>query len=257
MQIYQLVLLGTHMKRLTTIALIAISTFSISTFSFANNSLPSNRHIAVTGTAEMMAMPDIAIVHLNVESTKKTSLDAKQNVDERVNNLLDGLAQFNIDEANVSASNISTEVRYAYDRGERNKIEGYIARRTLKITLNDIAKLNAFMDFALSVKIDAIRNIELKSSQEEALKAEANALAVKNAKAQGRVLANAFDAKLGAIYSINSNSNRIHHRYGANSDAETYAVSARMGSSSAKPGRYLQENIVFSASVNVVFDLEL
>jgi len=245
------------MKRIAPLTLIALVTCALSFSSFANNSLPSNRHIAVTGTAQMMALPDIAIVHLNVESTKRTSLDAKQNVDARVNNLLDGLAQFNIDEANVSASNISTDVRYSYDRGERNKIDGYIARRTLKITLNDIEKLNAFMDFALSVKIDAIRNIELKSSQEQALKAEANVLAVKDAKAQGKLLANAFDAKLGAIYSINSNSNHIQHRYGANSDAETYAVSARMGSSSAKPGRYLQENIVFSASINVVFDLEV
>jgi uncharacterized protein YggE len=245
------------MKRLTSIALIALSTLSFSALSQANTSLPSNRHIAVTGKAEMMAMPDIAIVHLNVESTKKTSLDAKKEVDERVNNLLDGLSQFKIDEANVSASNISTEVRYSYNRGERDKIDGYIARRSLKITLNDIEKLNAFMDFALSVKIDAIRNIELKSSKEQALKAEVNALAVKNAKAEGETLAKAFDAKLGRIYSINSNTNQNRHRYGANNDAEQYDVSARMGSASAKKGRYLQENIVFSASISVVFDLDL
>jgi hypothetical protein len=30
-----------------------------------------------------------------------------------------------------------------------------------------------------------------------------------------------------------------------------------MADCSAKPGRYLQENIVFSASISVVFDLEL
>ncbi len=245
------------MKHLTSIGLLVFSTLTFSALSLANTSLPNNRHIAVTGKAEMMAMPDIAIVHLAVESSKKSSLDAKKDVDERVNKLLDGLSDFQIDEANVSASNIATEVRYSYNKGSRDKIDGYIARRTLKVTLNDIEKLNAFMDFALSVKIDAIRNIELKSSKEQALKAEVNALAVNNAKAQGKILANAFDAKLGKIYSINSNANQSHHRFGANSDAENYGVSARMGSSSAKPGRYLQENIVFSASISVVFDLEL
>jgi hypothetical protein len=30
-----------------------------------------------------------------------------------------------------------------------------------------------------------------------------------------------------------------------------------MADSAAKPGRYLQENIVFSATIDVVFDLEL
>lgn len=228
---------------------------SVASLSFANSSLPSNRHIVVIGSAEMMAMPDIAVLHLNVESSQKTSLDAKKDVDERVNNLLDGLSEFDIDEDNVSASNISTQVRYSNNRGERDKVEGYIARRTLKVTLNKIDKLNALMDFALSVKINAIRNIELKSSNEKLLQQETNALAVKNAKSKGKSLANAFGAKLGKIYSINANSNQNYHRYGANNDG--YEVSTRMVNSAAKPGRYLQENIVFSASISVVFDLEL
>lgn len=238
------------MKLFTYVVLLTFSTFSA-----ANSSLPNNRHISVTGDAQMLAMPDIAVIHLNVESEQKSSLDAKKDVDERVNNLLDGLADFGVDEDNVSASNISTEVRRTYNRGEQDKIEGYIARRTLKVTLKDIDKLNAFMDFALKVKINAIRNIELKSSNEKQLQQEVNALAVNNAKSKGKLLANAFDAELGAIYSINANSNQSHHRYGANN--EGYKMRSSMADSSAKPGRYLQENIVFSASISVVFDLEL
>jgi len=226
-----------------------------STLAFANSSLPNNRHIAVTGNAEMMAMPDIAVVHLNVESNQKTSLDAKKDVDERVNNLLDGLGDFGVDEDNVSASNIATEIRYSHNRDDRGKIEGYIARRSLKVTLNNIDKLNAFMDFALKVKINAIRNIELKSSNEKQLQQEVNALAVADAKSKGKSLANAFAAKLGAIYSINASSNQNFHRYGANNDG--YEMSSRMADSNAKPGRYLQENIVFSSAISVVFDLEL
>jgi uncharacterized protein len=241
------------MKLLPCVVLLAMINLTFTHASFANTSLPANRHIAVTGSAEIMAMPDIAMVHFTVESIKKNSLDAKKEVDERVNNLLDGIAGFGVDEASVSASNIFTEVRYAYNRGERNEIEGYVARRTLKVTLNNLDKLNALMDFALSVKINAIRNIELKSSQEQQLQQEVNALAVKNAQSKGRSLANAFGANLGAIYSINAHSNQSHHRYGANHAGNEM----RMADSTAKPGRYLQGNIVFSATINVVFDLEL
>ena len=224
-------------------------------FTFANNSLPTHRHISVTGTAELMTMPDIAVLHLNVESEQKTSLEAKKEVDLRVNNLLDGLVDFDINEDNVSASNISTEIRRSYNRGEQDTIEGYIARRTLKVTLNNIDKLNTFMDFVLSVKINAIRNIELTSSNQKQLQQEVNALAVSNAKSKGKSLANAFDAELGAIYSINASSNQSYHRYGANN--EGYKMRSSMADSAAKPGRYLQENIVFSATIDVVFDLEL
>ncbi|MBA6292971.1 SIMPL domain-containing protein [Colwellia sp. MB3u-70] len=234
---------------------ICVVLFIFSTLAFSNTSLPSNRHISVTGNAQMLAMPDIAVVYLNVESEQKSSLAAKKEVDERVNNLLNGLTDFDVDEKNVSASNISTEVRYAYNRDERDKIEGYLARRTLTVTLKNIAKLNAFMDFALRVKINAIRNIELKSSNEKLLQQEVNALAVEHAKSRGQSLAKAFGVNLGAIYSINANSTQIQQRYGANN--EGYETSVRMADSSAKPGRYLQENMVFSASISVVFDLEL
>jgi uncharacterized protein YggE len=244
------------MKALTSLALCLFCVTSFS--SIANSNLPDNRHISVTGTAKMMAKPDIALVHLSVESIKKTSIDAKQDVDQRVNNLLDGLKKFNIDEKDVSASNISTEAKYSYARNDLQKLEGYVARRTLKVTLNNINNLNAFMDYALSVNVNEIRNIELKSSNELALKDEAIALAVKNAKEKGHSLANAFDAKLGKIYSINANSHASRHRYGANSDIERIEVSgSRMSNSLAKPGKYLQENIVFSSSVSVVFDLEI
>jgi uncharacterized protein YggE len=113
------------------------------------------------------------------------------------------------------------------------------------------------MDFALSVKIDEISNIELKSSKADSLKDEVNALAVKNAKKKGKSLANAFDAKLGKIYSINSTSNQSRYRYGANSDIERIEVTGLRMNKSSRPGKYLQENIVFSASISVVFDLEV
>jgi uncharacterized protein YggE len=37
---------------------------TFSTFTFANTSLPNNRHISVTSDAQILAMPDIAVIHL-------------------------------------------------------------------------------------------------------------------------------------------------------------------------------------------------
>lgn len=231
------------------IPLLALILFSASLF--ASSPLPNNRHISVTGEAQLEAKPDTAVISLEVESAQKESIDAKQEVDRRVNLLLDGLADFGIKEDDVSASRISTQPDYDYQQRERVLI-GYRANRTLKITLNDIEKLNDFLDFALSVKINQIQNIELKSSDEKALKDKVNALAVENAKEKGSSLAQAFDAKLGNIYSINSSSNHKRSRYGANHDVEMVQVTGSRGNDS---GKYLYENIVFKANINVVFDL--
>jgi len=240
------------MKHFRIFALLAFSSFS-----YANSSLPNNRHISIVGTAQLKAKPDIAVIKLEVESLKTKSMDAKRDVDDRVNNFLDGLVKFNIDEENVSASSISTQPNYSYSNNDKQELDGYTANRNIKVTLNDIKRLNAFMDFALSVKIDEISSIELKSSKADSLKDEVNALAVKSAKEKGKSLANAFDAKLGKIYSINSTSNQSRYRYGANSDIERIEVTGSRMNKPSRPGKYLQENIVFSASISVVFDLEV
>jgi len=240
------------MKNLSLITLLAFSSVT-----YANSSLPNNRHVSVVGTAQLKAKPDVAVVQLKVESLKVKSIDAKKDVDERVNRFLDGLSTFDVDTENVSASSITTQPKYSYSKNNKQQVEGYTARRNIKVTLSDIKHLNAFMDFALSVKINEISNIELKSSKTDALKDEVNALAVKNAKEKGKSLANAFDAKLGKIYSINSTSNNSHYRYGANNDVEHIRVTGLRSNKLAQPGKYLQENIVFSASISVVFDLEV
>jgi uncharacterized protein YggE len=241
---------GGSMKNLSIIALLVFSSFS-----YANNSLPDNRHISIVGRAQLNAKPDIAVIKLQVESLKTKSIDAKKDVDYRVNNFLDGLAAFNIDEENVSASSITTQPKYSYSNNDKQELDGYTANRNIKVTLNDIKRLNAFMDFALSMQIDQISSIELQSSKANSLKEKVNALAVNNAKEKGKSLANAFDAKLGKIYSINSTSDQSRYRYGANNDIERIEVSGSIMNKPARPGKYLQENIVFSASISVVFDL--
>ncbi|MCL1091364.1 SIMPL domain-containing protein [Shewanella profunda] len=240
------------MKFLSIITLLVIPFLS-----FANSSLPNNRHIAIVGSAQLEAKPDIAVIYLKVESLKAESVDAKLDVDERVNNFLDGLAKFNVNEENVSASSISTEPHYSYSKDDKEELDGYTAHRNLKVTLNDIQNINSFVNFALDVKINEIRNIELRSSKAETLQKEVIALAVKNAKENGNSYAQAFDAKLGKIYSINSAENQSYDRYGANDYIEKIVVTGSRLGKPAQPGKYLQENIVFSASINVVFDLEV
>ncbi|CAM2890194.1 SIMPL domain-containing protein [Shewanella amazonensis] len=240
------------MKYFCLLALVAFSALS-----HANNSLPNNRHIAVVGNAQISATPDIAVIHLEVESLKGSSAEAKTDVDDRVNKLLAGLGKFKVDEKNVSASSIATAPVYSYGDNNKRVLDGYRASRNLTITLNKLDNLNALMDFALSVKIDEIDRVELKSSKEVELKNEASALAVANATEKGRMLASAFGATLGSVYSIGSAEDGSYGRYGANSGIERIEVT---GSRLAKPrvtGKYLQENMVFSASVGVVFDLEV
>lgn len=226
---------------------------------FANSSLPANRHIAVQGTAEVLAKPDMAKISFEVISFKDKSLDAKRDVDDRVNLLLKGLSKYGVKETDVSATSLLT-----YNDDDKFNVEsgtminaGFVATRTLKVTLRNIEKLNDFIDFALSVKINELTNIELMSSKAAQLEAEAIQGAIDNAIVKGGKLAKAFGAELGKIYSINSNSNRSSYGYGVD-DFERIVVSgSKVTRNPFEQGRYLQETITFESSINVVFDLEI
>jgi len=223
----------------------------------ANSSLPDNRHVSVQGTAKITAIPDIVRISLEVKSIKKTALDAKKEVDKRVNQLLYGLDKFDVKENGVSASSLLTEPHITYTDDDTEVISGYVATRTLKVTLNNIAKMNDFIDFALSVEVNEIEDIQLLSSKAKELRDEVNLLAVKNAKEKGLSLAKAFDAELGKIYSINSSSNRTRYGYRTANTERIEVTGSRLDPNDLVPGRYLQATISFTSSISVVFDLQV
>ena len=226
---------------------------------FANSSVPANRHISVQGTAEVLAKPDMAEVSFEVISFKDKSLDAKRDVDDRVNLLLKGLSKYGVKETDVSASSLLT-----HNDNDMFNVEsgtainaGYVATRTLKVTLRNIEKVNDFIDFALSVKINEVTNIELMSSKAAQLEAEATQGAIENAIVKGGKLAKAFGAELGKIYSINSHFNRSSYGYGADSFERIVVTGSKVTRNPFEQGKYLQETITFKSSINVVFDLEI
>lgn len=239
------------MKFLLTI-LILVYSFSILA------SVPNDRHIVIEGQAQITAAPDLAILTFETESKNDSSLAAKSDVDKRINDFINGLNKFGVDEKNVSASSIVTSPNYYYTDEDKKVLDGYVASRSIKVTLSQIDSLNELLNFALEVNLNEIKNIEFQSSRKESLKREVFANAVEDAKGKGRTMALAFDAKLGKVYSINSANQNQRHRYGFNDNIERIEVTgSRIEAKEFEPGRYLQENIVFSASVHVVFDLEV
>jgi len=227
---------------------------SFSFISSANSSLPNNRHIAIEGKAEVNAIPDMAVIMFEISKNNQTSLDAKQEIDSIVNNFLEGVAKFGINESDISASGISTSQNYVYVENEP-KPDGFIASRNLEVTLKDIDKISSFIDFALKNEINELQRIILASTKSEILKKRVNELAIKNAKEKGDSLAKAFGANLGKIYSINALSEDSNYGYGNNGKLIEHFNSPMITVN--KPGKYLQENITFSASINVVFDLDV
>ncbi|MAA95897.1 MULTISPECIES: SIMPL domain-containing protein [unclassified Arsukibacterium] len=230
--------------------LISIILFVSAFTTLANGSLPANRHVAVQGSAELTARPDKALISFDVSSLQPTALEAKADVDSRVNQFLDGLKDYAVTTEGVTASNLLTEPYYIYTDGDEQQLAGYRAERSIKVELTKIDQLNELINFGLKVQVNEVTNIQLQASDSEEMQTKVTAMAVANAKIKAQALASAFDARLGRIYSINSNTHRQQGGY-----ERIEVTGARLGAANAAPGRYLQATVKFSSTVDAVFDL--
>ncbi|GGE85654.1 SIMPL domain-containing protein [Pseudoalteromonas gelatinilytica] len=222
----------------------------------AATSLPDNRHIVVKGEAVVRTAPDRADITLEFEAVKAESVQAKQQVDAQVNGLLAGLNNFSIDEKSISAGRIFVEPNMRYDENDNQVKDGFRATRKVKVSLKKLSLLDGFLNFALKVGVTQIDQIQLLSTKASDYEQAALDKAVANAKQQGSRLASAFEAKLGRVYSIQSQEVGSHFGYGSNSNIERIMVTGSR-INTVPEGKYLQESITFRASVNVVFDLVL
>lgn len=227
-----------------------------SSSAMAATSLPDNRHIVVKGEAVVRTAPDRADITLEFEAVKAESVQAKQQVDEQVNKLLAGLNNFSIDEKSISAGRIFVEPNMRYDENDNQVKDGFRATRKVKVSLKQLSLLDGFLNFALKVGVNQIEQIQLLSSKASDYEQAALDKAVANAKQQGSSLASAFEAKLGRVYSIQSQEVGSHFGYGSNTNIERIMVTGSR-INTVPEGKYLQESITFRASVNVVFDLVL
>ncbi len=227
-----------------------------SSSAMAATSLPDNRHIVVKGEAVVRTAPDRADITLEFEAVKAESVQAKQQVDAQVNELLAGLNNFSIDEKSISAGRIFVEPNMRYDENDNQVKDGFRATRKVKVSLKQLSLLDGFLNFALKVGVNQIEQIQLLSTKASDYEQAALDKAVANAKQQGSRLASAFEAKLGRVYSIQSQEVGSHFGYGSNTNIERIMVTGSR-INTVPEGKYLQESITFRASVNVVFDLVL
>ena len=230
------------------------------TFSFsviAESNFPDNRHIQIEGTGIVSAIPDMMQITFDITSIKDSSCNAKVEVENNVAKFLNGLAAFNIKDESVTATSMSFETDYTYTEDDEEMISGYIAYRTITVIIPQAEPSEDFMAFLLSVGVAEINDLAAISSETKKYQAMAIQMAVEDAKTKGQVLAKAFGAKLGKIYSINASLYDSDYNYDyVSSENITYIVKTNTGDNET-PKKYLEATINYSSTISVIFDLKV
>jgi len=136
-------------------------------------------------------------VHLTVGVSAKAdkAKDAAARVGVTLNAVRDALVRFGLDRNTLPSAGYSVTA----DFGEPNKPSGYVATSALSVELSNLSQLGAVVDTALGAGANEVTNIRFLPRDEQAARARALEMAVKEARDDAEVLAKASGTTLGPL----------------------------------------------------------
>ncbi|MEH6464061.1 MAG: oxidative stress defense protein [Shewanella psychromarinicola] len=217
----------------------SLSTLQAAELSFA--------HIETEGTSTIEAPADMAIINVQVSIEADSAKAAKDKADDAVSQFMQRLLNAGIDKKHIQSANLQLNPQYSYVQNEPRKLTGYSANRQMTVTVMDLNSLNELLDSALVEGINNVNNIELKSSQEAQIIAQARQAAINDAKQKAQSLAKGFGEQIAGVWEVRYFSQQPHQ-------PEMYRASMKMNADVAQT--YQQGQVTISDRIEVVFRLK-
>lgn len=159
--------------------------------------------VSVSGSGEIRAVPDIAIIRLGVETQAETAQTALTKNNEQMQSLMDSLRDSGIPAENIQTQTIRLTPRYNIDEEDgTRRLIGYSASNIVVIETTDLERLGIILDSAVSAGATTIDNIRFEISDIENLAEDARRAAVENAQDKAQQLASLTDVTLGTVLDI-------------------------------------------------------
>ena len=163
------------------------------------------RQISVTGQAEVMAAPDMAVITLGVTNEDPEAGAAMRATSDAVARILGRLGDLGIDPRDMQTRQITLSPVWSEPRepgAERRRITGFMASNTLSLRVRDLGALGPILDAVIADGANEFNGLRFGVQDPEPLQEEARRRAVADAMAKARTLAEAAGVTLGPVMSI-------------------------------------------------------
>ncbi|ELZ96536.1 hypothetical protein C440_05293 [Haloferax mucosum ATCC BAA-1512] len=154
--------------------------------------------ISATGTGEVTAEADLAVVNIAVTSTADSADEARGTVADDVAAVRTALTDAGIDEDAIQTTGFSVDPEY--DHGEERELVGYRAAHTLSVEVEP-DRAGEVIDLAVGAGASEIRGVHFTLTDEtrSELRSEALTNAVDSAKADAETVADASDLRITGV----------------------------------------------------------
>jgi len=163
--------------------------------------------LSLTGTGEVFAKPDMAVISSGVVTEAATAREALDANNEAIAAVIAAIKEAGIEAKDIQTSGFSVQPRYHYpkksDEADAPKIVGYTVQNAVSVKVRDLETLGGVLDKAVTVGANSISGIDFIVSDADARLDEARAIAMKDALRKAQIYAEAAGITLTRIQSIN------------------------------------------------------
>jgi uncharacterized protein len=157
------------------------------------------RGIAVTGAGEVLVVPDMARVSLEVRREGQDAAAMKSTLDQVTAEVLAFTERLNIPRRDVTAAAVNIYPRYRHHPTEQPRVDGIIAVRTIEVTLRDLAQIGELINGALERGVNGVSGVQLDAQNRIELERQALDLAIDDAVREARQVARRFEVGVGPL----------------------------------------------------------
>jgi uncharacterized protein YggE len=206
--------------------------------------------IVVTGEAETDIKPDVALISLGVTKESKNIAQAQDESSRVMNEIVANLKEIGIKEKDLKTTNYSIYPKYDYNpQNGKSTLVGYEVSQNLQAKIRDFSKISSAIQKATDLGANQIGGLNFIIDNEVNARSEARGLAIKNAQAKAKVLAQQLEISLGGVVNFSESgvSPQPYYDYGIGGGMEKAMSSV---SPTVEPGTN-------NVSVNVYLTYEI
>ena len=199
------------MYRLLTTAVLALGLMAWPAGSLRAETGEPPRTLSLSGTGQVMAEPDMAVIRTGVVTQAPTAKEALDQNTERMTAVIAAFKAAGIPERDLSTSNFSIQPEYRYERPNDGvqrppQIVSYRVDNTAVVIVRDLSALGTILDQSVQVGANTISGPSFDVSEKEPLLEDARRRAAMDARKKAEIYAEALGFTLGPVMSISEGS---------------------------------------------------
>jgi len=162
--------------------------------------------LTATGTGQVLASPDEAVVRLGIQQESSNAQEAQGRANAIIQKVLNMVVALKVKKENIQTSQMSLNPVFSSKPNEAPRITGYIAQDILTIRLTDFDLIGKVIDAGTAAGVNTVEGIDFQLRNAKVVRARAYKDAVADARSKADAIAEALGVKITGIYDVRADS---------------------------------------------------